>query len=175
MELKTGSPWPDLLGRARGSVLHLEVGDTYVVPAESEPLRRFLAGEPRDTEPDPGWNAWADLVAALRGRGVTVARIRVVTEPLSDYQRWLLAETGDNLALGEDIRYVPRHRVSEVPADDAWLIDSGRVAFNLRGQDGKPAGAAVTDDPGLCAHYNAAVERLWSIAVPYVDYAPGQR
>ncbi|UGT63859.1 DUF6879 family protein [Nocardia asteroides] len=175
MELKTGSPWPDLLGRARRSVLHLEVGDTYAVPAESEPLRRFLAGEPRDSEPDPGWNVWAELVAGLRTGGVTVARIRVVTEPLSDYHRWLLAETGDNIAVGEDVRYVPRHSVSAVPADDVWLIDGNLVAFNLRGRDGEPAGAAVTDDPGLCAYYDAAVQRLWSTAVPYVDYTLGQR
>ncbi|WP_425302101.1 DUF6879 family protein [Nocardia farcinica] len=60
--------------------MHLEVGDTYAVPAKSEPLRRFLAGEARELGSNPGWNALADLVTGLRARGATVARIRVVTE-----------------------------------------------------------------------------------------------
>lgn len=175
MELKTGSPWEDLLGQAKRSVLHLEVRDTYAVPSESEPLRRFLAGEPPSADPDPGWNAWADLIRSLRRNGVTVARIRVVTEPLSDYQRWLLTETSDNIAAGEDIRYVPRHLATDVPVDDAWLLDGERIGFNLTDYDGKPAGAAVTTDPGICGYYRRTTEDLWSLAVPYSSYRSGQQ
>ncbi|WP_067535869.1 DUF6879 family protein [Nocardia crassostreae] len=170
MELRQNNPWPDLFGEARKSVFHLEVRDTYAVPSESEPFRRFLAGEPR--RPDEGWEAWSSLIGACRSRGVTVSRVRVVTVPHSDYQRWLLTETPDNIAAGEDIRYLPRHLVGpdQAPADDFWLLDDVKVAFNLVDEEGRPAGAAVTTDPDIVAYCHRSKERLWSMATPFGRY-----
>ncbi|MFF0488215.1 DUF6879 family protein [Nocardia sp. NPDC004068] len=161
------------MAHAQFDAVHLEVRDTYAVPAESEPLRRFLAGEPRLSEPDEYWEAWAEAVKDATARGVTVRRVRVVTEPLSDYQRWLLTETDDNIEAGEDIRYIARHLVREVPADDAWVIDKTTVGFNLVDSTGKPAGAAVTTDPAVCGLYREAIERLWSLATPFAAYVNG--
>ncbi|MCX4097599.1 hypothetical protein LBW94_035140 [Nocardia sp. alder85J] len=145
------------------------------MPAESEPLRRFLAGEPRLSEPDEYWEAWAEVVKDATARGVAVRRVRVVTEPMSDYQRWLLTETGDNIEAGEDVRYLARHLVRDVPADDAWVVDGTTIGFNLVDSAGKPAGAAVTTDPGIVSYYRDAVERLWSLATPFPDYVAGHR
>lgn len=177
MELKPSSPWPELFGRAQRSAVHVEVRDSYAVPAESEPFRRFLAGEPPEAEPDSHWQAWAYVVKDATRRGVAVSRIRVVSEPLSDYHRWLLTETGDNIEIGEEIRYLPRHFVNadEVPTDDAWVFDGTTVAFNLVDSHGNPAGAGVTTDPGVVAYYRQAVDRMWSMATPYADYKSGQR
>ncbi|WP_040775712.1 DUF6879 family protein [Nocardia pneumoniae] len=159
----------ELFDEARTSAFHLEVRDSYAVPEESEPLRRFLNGEP---EPLGGYDKsdWLDLIAALAGRGVTMSRIRVVTVPHSDYQRWLLSVTGSSVEAGEDIRYVPRHLAGEVPWDDWWLFDGKRVAFNLVDEAGKPAGAAVTTDPGIAAYCRSVKERLWTVATPYTEY-----
>ncbi|WP_405138449.1 DUF6879 family protein [Nocardia sp. NBC_01388] len=171
MELKQSSVWPDLFRRAKRSAFHMEVRDAYAVPGESEPLRRFLNGQPR-LEDDESWSAWGELIREVTGRGVAVTRVRVVTVPHSDYQRWLLTETYDNVAAGEDIRYLPRHLVAvgEVPADDWWLFDDEMVAFNLIDAEGRPAGVGVTTDRHLAAVCKQSRERLWLSAIPFADY-----
>ncbi|MEU1520852.1 DUF6879 family protein [Nocardia rhamnosiphila] len=169
MELIQNSPWFSLFRQAERSAFHLEVRDTYAVPSESEPLRRFLAGEP-PTDDEFLSRPWTDLVRETTGRGVTVGRVRVVTVPHSDYQRWLLSVTGSNIDAGEDIRYLPRHLAGTVTPDDFWLFDSHTVGFNLVDHDGKPAGAAVTHDPDIAAHCRSIRDRLWEMATPYTEY-----
>ncbi|MFE6857797.1 DUF6879 family protein [Nocardia sp. NPDC057668] len=172
MELRQSNPWPDLFRDTQRSAFHMEVRDSYGVPGESEPLRRFLSGEARSEEPDESWQAWASLVRGCTARGVTVSRIRVVTVPHSDYQRWLLTETRDNIDAGEDIRYLPRHLAGadQVPVDDFWLFDDTKVAFNLVDAEGKPAGAGITTDPSIAAYCRRSKERLWSLATPFDKY-----
>jgi hypothetical protein len=147
----------------------MEVRDTYAVPAESEPLRRFLSGEPA---PEYDKSDWTDLIRGLAARGAAMSRIRIVTVPLSDYQRWLLTVTGESVEAGEDIRYTPRHTVdpSDMPSDDWWLFDDAIVAFNLVGQDGRAAGMAITADPGIAAYCQAMKQRLWWVAKPFREY-----
>ncbi|MBF6181682.1 DUF6879 family protein [Nocardia otitidiscaviarum] len=169
MQLLRGNPWPDLFGQCHREAFHLEVRDTYAVPEESEPLRRFLNGEPDDN----GWfEQWAQLMRKTTGRGVRVTRVRVVTVPHVDYQRWLLALAALNTAAGEDIRYLPRHLAGTVPTDDFWLLDDARVVFNLVDENGRAAGAAAsTTDPRIAEQCRQTKERLWQLATPYADYA----
>ncbi|MEV6773856.1 DUF6879 family protein [Nocardia sp. NPDC051030] len=169
MLLRQPSPWPELFREAQQEAFHLEVRDTYAVPAESEPLRRFLNGEPPVPEYDK--RPWTKLVQETVNRGVRITRVRVVTEPHSDYQRWLLSITASNIEAGEDIRYLPRHLAGEVPPDDWWLFDDTTVGFNLVDNDGKPAGAAITTDPGIAAYCRSVKEKLWQSAVPFDEYA----
>lgn len=160
--------WPGLFRACTAEAFHLEVRDAYAVPTESERFRRFLAGEP--ALPDEHKDQWNELIQETTGRGVIVSRIRVVTVPHTDYHRWLLSVTDTNTAAGEDIRYVPRHLASEVPPDDWWLLDNERVVYNLVNEDGKPAGLAVTTDPGIVSYCRAAKERLWPLAIPFAEY-----
>lgn len=161
--------WPSLFGEVEREAWHLEVRDWYGVADESDRLRAFLAGEPAPYTETP----WQALIRETTGRGVSVTRVRVVTVPLSDYQRWLLSVTGYNIDAGEDIRYVPRDRAGAYPGDDAWLLDSSRVVFNLTNPDGSPAGLGVTEDPGIVDYYVSARERLWKLATPYEEFRQG--
>lgn len=151
------------------SAFHLEVRDSYTTPSESEPLRRFLNGEP--TSADYAERPWVQFMRETVARGVSVSRIRLVTVPHSDYQRWLLSITASNVAAGEDIRYVPRHLAGVVPPDDWWLFDEQQVAFNLVDGDGRPSGMAVTTDPGIVSYCLSVRHHLWELAVPYAEYA----
>jgi hypothetical protein len=100
-----------------------------------------------------------------------MSRVRVVTIPHSDYQRWLLSVTGGNVEAGEDIRYVPRHLAGEVPPDDWWLIDNERVVFNLVDEKGAQAdGLAITTDPRIVEYCQSVKQRLWRSATPYAEY-----
>ncbi|MFF0489989.1 DUF6879 family protein [Nocardia sp. NPDC003482] len=158
-----------LLRGARKSAFHLEVKDIYAVPEESEPLRRFLAGEPDD---EYDLDEWTDVIRSLTAQGLAMSRIRVVTVPHTDYQRWLLSVTGPSVAAGEDIRYIDRSTVdpSAVPKDDYWLFDDETVAFNLVDSEGVPVGPAVTTDPGIVGYCRTARERLWPAAIRYSEY-----
>jgi hypothetical protein len=92
-------------GSAGSLAFHLELKEAYGVAEEDEPYRRFLAGEPDDY-------AWRDdyfkLIRDVTSRGVQVRRVRLVSEPLNDYARFLLRITPGNIAAGEDVRYLPR-------------------------------------------------------------------
>ncbi|MGW4244576.1 DUF6879 family protein [Nocardia sp. NPDC004722] len=169
MEYRGVDDWDYLFDESRESAYHMEVRDTYAVASESEPLRRFLNGEP---PPDYDKSEWTDLIREMTGRGVVVSRVRVVTVPHSDYQRWLLSVTDANVEAGEDIRYLPRHLADsvDIPGDDWWLFDGSRVAFNLVDQEGRPAGVAVTTDPEIAAYCREVKDRLLALATPYRKY-----
>nr|WP_221333222.1 DUF6879 family protein [Nocardia transvalensis] len=166
--MRQPSPWPELFREAQQEAFHMEVRDTYAVPGELEALHRFLAGEP--PLPDYSKRPWTALVRETVGRGVTVSRVRVVTVPHSDYQRWLLSITAGNIEAGEDIRYLPRHLAPDVPSDDWWLFDDTKIGFNLVDDDGQPAGAAITTDKGIVAYCRRVKETLWQSAVPFDEY-----
>jgi hypothetical protein len=135
-------------------------------------LRRFLNGEPELAE--YGERPWVAFMRETVARGVAVRRVRIVTVPHSDYQRWLLSITSSNIAAGEDIRYVPRHLAGDIPPDDWWLFDGARVAFNLVDAEGQPAGLALTEDHRIVEYCIAVRDRLWEIATTYADYVSGK-
>ncbi|GAB0105210.1 hypothetical protein JMUB6875_41880 [Nocardia sp. JMUB6875] len=166
MQLRQGD-WSDLFRQCRSEAFHLEVRDDYAVPLESEPFRRFLTNEPDDYAWFEDWDA---LVRETTGRGVAMSRVRVVTVPHTDYQRWSLVVAARNVAAGEDIRYLPRHLAGEVPPDDWWLMDNEMVAFNLVDSRMKSAGIAITTDPGVVEYCHAVRQRLWKLATPYSAY-----
>ncbi|GAB2563393.1 DUF6879 family protein [Nocardia heshunensis] len=175
----TASETNDLIRHARHDAFHLEVSDDHSsVSDESEPMRRVLAGLPPFDDGDypPTWSAWEDLISELTGHGVTMRRVRVVTEPFTDYVRFLHALTGRNQRYGEEIRWLPRHTVDETEytADEWWLIDDVTVAFTLFGSNGDFSGVAVTIDPVIVARCREVRDKLWGMAIPHDEYAPGE-
>src|SRR5690348_3442286 len=98
--------------------LHLEMRDAYGTEVELPHLQRWLAGE---DDNDTTWlQSWFDTVRAGVQIGKVFRRARIVSEPISEYQRWVLKDTHLYVEAGEDIRWVPRDRVSTValPGND---------------------------------------------------------
>ncbi|MGW5728639.1 DUF6879 family protein [Nocardia beijingensis] len=158
--------FPDLLRACKREAFHLEVLDTYAEPNEHEPLRRFLADEPDDY----AWfQPWTELIQETTSRGVAVTRVRIVTEPHTDYTRFALAVAALNVRAGEDIRYLPRHHAGEVPSDDYWLLDDETVVFSAFGESGGWSGAATTD-PHIAAYCRGLRARFWPLATPFPEY-----
>jgi hypothetical protein len=150
---------------------HLEVRDDYSgVAGEAEAVRRFLAGEPQDPEFTARWQA---LMRDITAAGTAVHRVRVVSEPHTDYTRFAFAMTPGNLAAGEDIRWLPRdHAPVDLPDDDWWLFDEQLVAWTVFETDG----AALPDwvassDRAIIDHYARIRDQLWSKAIRHSDYA----
>ncbi|MEV0360701.1 DUF6879 family protein [Nocardia sp. NPDC050697] len=171
MLLAQGEAFDDLFRQARREAFHLEVRDDYY-PPDYPPLVRFLAGEPEDY----AWfQPWLTHVRETTGRGVAVNRARVVTEPHNDYTRYAKHVARLNVEAGEDVRYLPRHRIGaeELTSDDWWLFDDETVAFTVfePGENGRWRGGAVTADPVIVAHIRAVKERVWALAVPLSEYS----
>ena len=169
MRLLLKGDFDDLFRAFEESAFHLEVADVYHSPEESEPIRRFLAGEPDDF----AWQKpWLDVIRDATAAGRTVRRLRVVTVPHVDYTRWLLSISSLNVDAGEEIRWLPRHLVNGLPstADDFWLFDDNRVVFTLFAPDGTFAGGAQTEDPAIVENCVRIRDGLWRSAVPHAVY-----
>lgn len=148
---------------------HLELRDVYGVEDEAVPFEKWLNGELDDF----AWRSeWLSFIEDATTTGVKVERARVVTEPHSDYVRWAMALDPQNIAAGEDIRYLPRHYAEDIrlPDEDCWLFDNDRLVLSLFTPDGGSGGFAREDDPELIKQYRVACDQVWSRAVAYSEY-----
>lgn len=169
MQLLQGEAFDEFFHTFERAAYHLEVLDTYETPEESEPFQRFLTGEPDDYE---WFKDWADDVHAITSSGKQMRRARVVTEPHTDYTRWSLVVAQQNIAAGEDIRYLPRHLIdpAELSTDDFWLFDNNLVAFTVFEPSGQFVGGVFTQDPVIVDYIRTVWNRVWDKAVPHADY-----
>jgi hypothetical protein len=118
--------------------------------------------------------SWLTLISDVTSRGVRVRRARIVSEPVSDYVRFEHHLTGANVAAGEEVRWLPRRRASDLtlPGNDFWLFDDEVAVFHHFDGAGElaPDDEEVRTDSAavkLCAQAFAAV---WAHAVPHGDY-----
>jgi hypothetical protein len=156
-----------VLGYKR-SAFRLEVRERYSEPEEIEPLRRFLAGAP-----DYAWNEeWAAMIGRRTACGQRMERVRVVTEPHSDYTRFGLDLARVNVSAGEDIRYLPRDQAVglDLPGYDFWLIDSSGVGILRFSGDDVLLGAEILDDPAVVGRHCYLRDVAWQHAVPFAEY-----
>ncbi|MEG8179411.1 hypothetical protein GZH49_12820 [Nocardia terpenica] len=170
MQLLDSAALDALIRGCKNEAFHLELQDDYDSPEGDEPYHNWLEG---GTEDDFAWfRDWLNLVRDLTGRGARMRRARVVTVPHTDYTRWMLEITRQNADAGEEVRYVPRHRVdpSRLSTDDWWLLDDATVAFTTFEPSGRFAGGAVTTDPRIVAHCRGVRDYVWEKAIPYRNY-----
>ena len=106
--------------------------------------------------------------------GRSVRRARIVSEPLSDYQRWSYSIAYPMVEAGEDIRWVPRSRVSSValPGNDFYLFDDRLAVFLLYAGNGLATDRLGSADPADIRLCRSAFEAVWKLSVPHREYAP---
>ncbi|MGW1195646.1 DUF6879 family protein [Streptomyces sp. NPDC002536] len=172
MDLVTADVRDELFSTFQRDAFHLELKDEYRVSIEDGPYAKWLKGEPDDF----GWfRPWLEQARRLTESGRSIRRVRVVSEPVTDYIRWELELTPMNHEAGEEIRWLPRHRVPdglEFPAkgNDWWLFDDATLAITHFRPDGRFAGAELTTDPAVIGHAVRVRDGLWSAATPYDEY-----
>ncbi|MEV7401016.1 DUF6879 family protein [Streptomyces sp. NPDC091267] len=153
---------------------HLELRDDYSVPVEDGPYERWLRGEPDDGE----WFAsWSKLMERVTGTGRTVRRVRVVTEPHSQYIQWEHSLTLSNVQSGETIRWLPRHLLPPdlplpVAGNDWWLFDDKLLAVGHFDGSGRVLGSELIEAPSVVAECIRVRDALWDIATPHDRYNP---
>ncbi|GAA3834877.1 hypothetical protein GCM10023083_78870 [Streptomyces phyllanthi] len=104
-------------------------------------------------------------------------RARIVSAPVSDYIRFGHHVTVGNVAAGEQVRWLPRRRASDLalPGNDFWLFDDNLVVFLHFTGDGElfPDGDEErTTDPAVVRLCSTAFEAVWERAVPHEEYLP---
>ncbi|WP_101390380.1 DUF6879 family protein [Streptomyces sp. TLI_146] len=164
-----------LLRSARRSAVHLEMRDAYGVGDEAEEFEQFKLTGTVDLDPTASWwPEWLGLVKETVGRGVVMRRARIVSEPVTDYIRWEHAVTPLNLDAGEQVRWLPRRKASNIalPGNDLWLIDDRLVLFHFFTGDGNWAdpGFEFNEDPATVKMVAAAFETVWNRATPHEKY-----
>ncbi|MFE5618319.1 DUF6879 family protein [Streptomyces sp. NPDC056524] len=164
----------ELLAGARRLVVHLEMRDVYTVPDEADDYRQWRETGERDVDPTSAyWAPWVGMVRAATARGVAMRRVRIVSEPVSDYIRYEHAGTVVNLFAGEEVRWLPRHQAVGLllPALDGWLFDDQLLLnhFTGAGKWAEPP-LELRTEPDLVKAYAHAVEAVWERAVPHDQY-----
>jgi hypothetical protein len=154
----------ELLAGFTSSAFRFEPRDRYNSDVGREPFRRFLAGEADDYE----WHReWMRRIRRDVDAGKVWQRVRIVSVPLSDYNRYALTIARLSVGAGEDIRYLDRPtalRLGLRPLD-AWLLDDAslvRLAFDDR--DDTFVGAELVVDEAVVGRHRAWRDLAWQHA-----------
>ncbi|MFJ4919182.1 DUF6879 family protein [Streptomyces sp. NPDC088725] len=143
----------------------LETRQGYASDRQGARFQMFLRGVQPRPEPDHPWNV---NVRAQTRLGKRFARVRIIDDPPTDGQRFLLATAAANVEAGEDIRILARDEARRLglPGHDVWLFDS-RILVRIH-HDGADAtlGVEVTDDPARVLRIRRARDAAWCRATP---------
>lgn len=145
----------------------LETRLAYAADEGTEEYRQFLAGvTPPPDEEGPWFVNAREQVAA----GKRIERVRLIDEPPSDGQRYLLATTPDNLGAGEDIRFMMRQDAVRLglPDFDFWLFDS-RVLARFNWEDAARR-MELNTDPTDVVRACQARDAAWHHASRYEEF-----
>ncbi|MGH3780061.1 MAG: DUF6879 family protein [Pseudonocardiaceae bacterium] len=160
-----------LLAAFERETLHLETRDAYGTAVEPPHMAKWAAGEPDDLE----WlQGWCSTLCGHVKAGKSVRRARIVSEPLSDYQRWSYSIAHPMVAAGEDIRWVPRRLVSSValPGNDFYLFDDQLIIFLIYTGNGLGIEKITSTEPADIRLCQSAFEAVWKLSIPHSDYQP---
>ena len=109
----------------KSSATRIETLPVYDVPHEKRDFAYYLTGAPLP----PDRNAeWADNIRQCVASGKYMGRIHIIDQLLNPYLQfeidWYYTVNG---AAGEDIRFIFREDVPDVPYTDTWLFDDETV------------------------------------------------
>ncbi|RKS76381.1 hypothetical protein BZB76_1736 [Actinomadura pelletieri DSM 43383] len=160
-----------LFTRFDREAIHLEMRDSYGTEIELPHMAKWAAGEPDDLE----WlRDWCDLVREGVRDGKSFRRVHIVSEPLSNYQRWSHSVMQPHLDAGAEVRWMPRRRVSSVafPGNDFWMFDSRLVVFHHYDGNGRNIDFTTSTDPVDIKLCHSAFNAVWDEAIPHSEYKP---
>jgi hypothetical protein len=156
------------------TVARLEALPAYAVGgAEAERLRAFREGSPRplrSVRTDP-WLARIAVSTVTSGK--SWMRVRVVDEPMSDYQRYQLQSYRESQAVGEQV-YLARHTVAGDVGVDFWLFDEDgerplAVLMHYY-PDGRLDRRELVEQLDRVADLAARLHRVEALAVPLNEF-----
>ena len=163
-EFLSGDAFEALFTSFQKTAFRLETRESYY---EKDEMSAFLSEGP-DAVPAGFLDEWYALIRSHVKAGRQVRRVRVVSEPHSDYTKFGLWLAKRNVAAGEDIRYLPRPRAQALglPNIDYWLIDSNRMYLVHFADDDSLLGAEHIEDPDRIRQAQEWRDIAWQHAIP---------
>lgn len=137
---------------------------------DHEKVQRWRNGEREEQNYEE--RDWVRYIRGLRQAGIPWERVRMLTEPVTDYLTWMLAITNWNIDAGEDIRWIKESRARELgaPDYDFYLFDDNRVVIMHFDDDKVLTGAEVVDDEDVVTEHRAWRDTVWPHAVRHREY-----
>ncbi|MEU9344680.1 DUF6879 family protein [Streptomyces sp. NPDC048278] len=168
-------PARSALAKAQWAAVHLELRDSYML--DDPEFIAWQQGKRLDpSDPSAWWGGWHDAVRDARARGVAVRRVRIVSEPISDYVRYEYDCTFTNIAAGESVKWLPRRKTTDLalPGTDFWVFDDAQALFHHFTGDGQldENGREYTDDFARVKLCTDAFDAAWRRAIPHEEYRP---
>lgn len=157
-----------LFDGATHSIFRLETLPAYSVDSEVERFAAWRDGRPRPLRSVRTDSFLAEIAAGTLA-GVDWERVRVVDDPLTDYQRYQLAGYLETQAVGCSIGLIPRRRVVE-GCPDFWLFDHGTDHAAAVTLLYSPTGRPVGVERAPVAALDAVRQAVSDAAVPLNDF-----
>ena len=121
---------------------------------------------------DAGDRQWRVYIRELQQKGIPFQRVRMVSDPPTEYERWALDVTDWNISIGEDIRWIDQQAANDLglPEYDFYVLDNDRVVV-LKFDDEKAlTGLEMIDDPAEVDQHRRWRDSAWHHAVQHHDY-----
>lgn len=165
----TSSEFDELFDVAR-SIIRLEARPAYAIGGDEQArIDAYRAGRPRplrNVVTDP----WLARIAHRTiNDGARWKRLRVVDEPLTDYQRYQLASHRESQAVGEEVRIARRSDVGDI-GPDFWLLDDQRVVVMHYRPDGSLDRRELRDDQETIDACTTTLARVDQAAVSLNEF-----
>ncbi|MEV5506001.1 DUF6879 family protein [Streptomyces orinoci] len=148
----------------------LETRGAYRSDEETETYRRFVRGEDAGYDLDDAWCVSRRQQSAL---GKRFERVRVVDNPPTQGQLYLLDGARRNSAVGEEIRNLWRGEAErlKLPAQDFWIFDSRVVALLHFDEADRMTGVELITEPVQVLRYCQVRDAAWHYAVPHKTFS----
>jgi len=148
----------------------LETRRRYRSDEETETYRRFARGDDAGWDLDDPWCVSRREQVAL---GKRFERVRIMDNPPTLGQRYLLDNARRNAEVGEDIRNLWRSDAERLglPAEDFWLFDSRVIALLHFDDADCMTGVELITDPVEVARACQVRDAAWHHATPYDVFA----
>ncbi|MBP2583410.1 hypothetical protein J3A78_003888 [Streptomyces sp. PvR006] len=147
----------------------LETRRGYASDQAGPRYQAFMRGVTPAPEPGHPWNV---NVRAKARVGARFSRVRIIDEPPTNGQRFLMATAAGNVAAGEDIRVLSRATAGQLDLDltyDFWLFDS-RILVRMHIDDTDTTiGVEVVEDPAQVLDACRVRDAAQAAAVPTAD------
>lgn len=121
-----------LMETFESQMFRLERLPRYQVEEEKAEVEYFFEN---GTVPETLNKEWhADVSKAVKGKNRTIKRLRLLSEDLSDYEKFEIAAYQGNLKAGEQISVAKRDEYPTAP--DFWAFDESYVSIMHYSEDG---------------------------------------
>ncbi|MFC1429536.1 DUF6879 family protein [Streptacidiphilus sp. N1-3] len=168
-EFITNDRFDELFRTFQHTAWRWETQRGYDSDRQSPAYQAFLRGEEavRDRR-----RPWLVNIAAQVREGKRIERVRVLDNPPTEGQRFLLSGAPYNIDAGEDIRHLDRAKAEELrlPEDDFWLFDS-RLLLRMHFDDQQRwLGAEAVEEPAEVLTACQIRDAAWHHAIPHAQY-----